>query len=189
MDNREEPIFEADLDGNFTWVNEAFVKIVKRSHKDLLGNKWRIIVTEEKRNDIYSHWESAIKEKRNFEEKIFFTDKKGNKLSAMEIILVRSQISKITKIALDKNFFSAIIFTMKLNQVLKNTAGRFTTLVVNRDSSQTTYCARINGVSDNAVDFTDVNTGSQRRVALSRVAFARSGSLRFGRERVVRRSL
>lgn len=78
---------------------------------------------------------------------------------------------------------------MKLNQVLKNTAGRFTTLVVNRDSSQTTYCARINGVSDNAVDFTDVNTGSQRRVALRRVAFARSGSLRFGRERVVRRSL
>lgn len=82
LDNREEPIFEADSDGNFTWVNEAFVKIVKRSHKDLLGNKWRIIVTEEKRNDIYSHWESAIKEKRNFEEKIFFTDKKGNKLSA-----------------------------------------------------------------------------------------------------------
>ncbi len=77
---------------------------------------------------------------------------------------------------------------MKLNQVLKNTAGRFTTLVVNRDRSQSTYCARINRVSDNTVDFTDVNAGSQRRAQLDRIAFVRSGSLRFGSERVIRRS-
>lgn len=82
LDNREEPIFEADSNGNFTWVNEPFIKAVKRSQSDLLGNKWRIIITEEKREDIYSHWEAAIKEKRNFEEKIYITDKKGNKFSA-----------------------------------------------------------------------------------------------------------
>lgn len=77
---------------------------------------------------------------------------------------------------------------MKLNQVLTNTAGRFTTLVVNRDRSQLTYCARINSVSENLVTFTDVNTGSQRRAKLGQITFARSGDLSFGNERVIRRS-
>lgn len=89
LDNRAEPIFEADEEGNFTWVNEAFVKLAKRSCYDLLGNKWKNIIAEDERDSIFSHWEKAIKEKRNFEETIVITDKKGRRFSAMCIASIQ----------------------------------------------------------------------------------------------------
>ena len=83
LDNRSEPIFEADENGNFTWVNESFVRLTKRSIQDLLNNKWKNIVEESARDSAFSHWDQAIKEKRNFEETIVVTDKKGRKFSTM----------------------------------------------------------------------------------------------------------
>jgi len=89
LDNRSEPIFEADEKGNFTWVNEAFIKITKRSCYDLLGNKWKNIIAEDERDSIFNHWDRAIKEKRNFEETIVITDKKGRSFSAMCIASIQ----------------------------------------------------------------------------------------------------
>ena len=89
LDNRAEPIFEADEEGNFTWVNEAFIKLTKRSCYDLLGNKWKNIIAEDERDSIFSHWDRAIKEKRNFEETIVITDKKGRSFSAMCIASIQ----------------------------------------------------------------------------------------------------
>lgn len=83
LDNRIEPIFEADSKGYFTWVNDAFIRLVKRGPNDLLNNKWRNVVSEDHRESIYSHWEDAIKQKRNFEQTIYITDKNGDKYSAM----------------------------------------------------------------------------------------------------------
>ena len=83
LDNRAEPIFEADENGNFTWVNESFVRLTKRSVQDLLNNKWKNIVEESSRDSAFFHWDQAIKEKRNFEETIIIVDKKGRKFSAM----------------------------------------------------------------------------------------------------------
>lgn len=89
LDNRNEPIFEADENGNFTWVNEAFIKLTKRSCIDLLGNKWKNIIAEDERDSIFSHWDRAIKEKRNFEETIVITDKKSRAFSAMCIATIQ----------------------------------------------------------------------------------------------------
>lgn len=89
LDNRNEPIFEADENGNFTWVNEAFIKLTKRSCIDLLGNKWKNIISEDERDTIFKHWDNAIKEKRNFEETIVVTDKKGRAFSAMCIATIQ----------------------------------------------------------------------------------------------------
>ena len=89
LDNRKEPIFEADETGNFTWVNEAFIKLTKRSCIDLLGNKWKNIIAEDERDTIFYHWDSAIKEKRNFEETVIITDKKGRAFSAMCIATIQ----------------------------------------------------------------------------------------------------
>jgi PAS domain S-box-containing protein len=83
LDNRSEPIFETDENGNFTWVNEAFIRLTKRSCVDLLNNKWKNIIEENQRDSIFEHWDRAIQEKRNFEETIQIVDKKGNKFSAM----------------------------------------------------------------------------------------------------------
>lgn len=89
LDNRNEPIFEADENGNFTWVNEAFVKLAKRSCIDLTGNKWKNIIAESDRDSVFTHWDNAIKEKRNFEETITLTDRKGRKYIAMCIASIQ----------------------------------------------------------------------------------------------------
>lgn len=81
LDNKPEPIFETDERGQFTWVNESFVRLVKRGKNDLMDSKWKIIISEEGRDDCYKHWEEAIEEKRNFEQTIYITDKKGQKYS------------------------------------------------------------------------------------------------------------
>jgi hypothetical protein len=65
---------------------------------------------------------------------------------------------------------------MTLNNVLSNTAGRFTTLVVTKNNKNTAYCAKINSASASLVNFYDVNAGANRRVKASQIAFARSGS-------------
>lgn len=65
---------------------------------------------------------------------------------------------------------------MKLTKVLNNTAGRFTTLIVNRANGQTSHCAKVQSVTDNYVYFLDVNTYQDRRVRPDQVVFARSGS-------------
>lgn len=89
LDNRGEPIFEADENGNFTWVNEAFIRLTKRSLLDLTGNKWKNIIEEASRDSIFDHWDRAIKEKRNFEETLIIVDKKGRKFSAMCIAVIQ----------------------------------------------------------------------------------------------------
>jgi len=67
LDNRSEPIFETDEKGSFTWVNEAFIRITKRSCFDLLDNKWKNIIEESHRDSVFEHWNQAILEKRNNE--------------------------------------------------------------------------------------------------------------------------
>lgn len=89
LDNRNEPIFEADEKGNFTWVNEALIKLTKRSCIDLLENKWKNIIAEDERDSVFKHWDNAIKEKRNFEETIVITDKKGRVFSAMCVATIQ----------------------------------------------------------------------------------------------------
>jgi hypothetical protein len=64
----------------------------------------------------------------------------------------------------------------KLTQTLNNTAGRFTTLVVNNGMLNTSYCAQISSVSDKLVTFYDVNTERNRRAKLSQIVLARSGN-------------
>jgi len=89
LDNRNEPIFEADENGNFTWVNEAFIRLTKRSCNDLLNNKWKNIIIESQRDMMFEHWDNAIKEKRNFEETIHITNKKGERFSTMCIATIQ----------------------------------------------------------------------------------------------------
>lgn len=65
---------------------------------------------------------------------------------------------------------------MKLDKLLKNTNGRFTTLVVNRANGQTTHCAKVYSVTDKYVYFWDRNSDTERRVQPRQVVYARSGA-------------
>lgn len=66
---------------------------------------------------------------------------------------------------------------MSLTQTLNNTNGRFTTLVVNTNRENTSYCARIISATANTVSFYDMNTNKMRRVSAKSVKLVKSGKL------------
>jgi len=66
----------------------------------------------------------------------------------------------------------------KLNK-LNSTAGRFSTLITNKNGKRNVFCAKILSVTDKVVSFWDVNTEATRRVATADVTVLRSGKIRF----------
>ena len=72
---------------------------------------------------------------------------------------------------------------MTITQTLNRTAGRFTTLVVNKGATNNTYCAQISSATDKNVRFYDVNADTNRVVPTSSVVYARSGKVQFRKPR------
>ena len=72
---------------------------------------------------------------------------------------------------------------MTITQTLNRTAGRFTTLVVNKGATNNTYCAQISSATDKNVRFYDVNADTNRVVPTSSVVYARSGKVQYRKPR------
>ena len=72
---------------------------------------------------------------------------------------------------------------MTITQTLNRTAGRFTTLVVNKGAANNTFCAQITSATDKSVRFYDVNADANRVVPTASVVYARSGKVQFGKLR------
>ena len=72
---------------------------------------------------------------------------------------------------------------MTITQTLNRTAGRFTTLVVNRGAANNTYCAQISSATEKTVRFYDVNAEANRVVPTASVVYARSGKVQFRKPR------
>ena len=72
---------------------------------------------------------------------------------------------------------------MTITQTLNKTAGRFTTLVVNKGATQNTFCARITSATEKTVRFYDMNAEANRVVPTASVVYARSGKVQFRKPR------
>lgn len=72
---------------------------------------------------------------------------------------------------------------MTLTETLNRTAGRFTTLVVNKGTTSSTYCARITAATPKRVRFYDVNAEANRVVDTNNIVFARSGRMQYRKPR------
>lgn len=81
LDNREEPIFETDEHGNFTWVNDAFARLTDRPFRDLQNNNWINCLKEDTREEITVSWNVAMENKRTFEHILFIVDSKSRVFS------------------------------------------------------------------------------------------------------------
>ena len=65
LDNRPEPIFECDTNGNCTWVNEKYCQLLQHDVDYFLGNGWKNGVHGEDLELVEREWERAIKDKRS----------------------------------------------------------------------------------------------------------------------------
>lgn len=80
FDNRETPIFESDEEGKCVWVNIAYLDLVKRDMKFLLGNGWKNIIAQEDRDRVIHNWESCVKDGRDSEDTYHILDASGNRI-------------------------------------------------------------------------------------------------------------
>lgn len=93
LDNREEPIFETDEHGNFTWVNDAFARLTDRPFRDLQNNNWINCLREDTREEITESWNIAMGNKRTFEHILFIVDSK-NRIFSTKCIASRQEDGK-----------------------------------------------------------------------------------------------
>jgi PAS domain-containing protein len=93
LDNREEPIFETDEHGNFTWVNDAFARLTDRPFRDLQNNNWINCLKEDTREEITVSWNVAMENKRTFEHILFVVDSK-NRVFSTKCIASRQEDGK-----------------------------------------------------------------------------------------------
>lgn len=82
LDNREEPIFETDEQGNFTWANDSLIRLTDRLFKDLENNNWINALCEKTRGEVNDSWQMAIENKRNFECELTIIDSKNRAFNA-----------------------------------------------------------------------------------------------------------
>lgn len=93
LDNREEPIFETDEKGDFTWANSALIRLTDRLFKDLENNNWINALCEKTRTEVNDSWQIAIENKRNFEHEIIIVDSKNRSFGA-KCVAVRQEDGK-----------------------------------------------------------------------------------------------
>lgn len=65
LDNREEPIFESDANGECTWVNSKYCDVTGYTLEEFLKNGWHNVIHQDDREQVVNEWNSAIKDKRD----------------------------------------------------------------------------------------------------------------------------
>lgn len=68
MENQDIPIFEANGEGQFDWVNEEFAHLFGKSVSHFIGNGWKNVIHPEDRNRVEKHWDSCVKDKIDIED-------------------------------------------------------------------------------------------------------------------------
>ena len=65
LDNRDEPIFESDGNGEYTWVNKKYCVLTGYTMEEFCKNGWYNVVHEKDRERVTAEWTAAIKDKRD----------------------------------------------------------------------------------------------------------------------------
>lgn len=67
LDNRDEPIFEADKEGKVVWTNQSYLRTFTVTPREVLNNGWKNLIHQSDRENVILEWESAIADNRDFE--------------------------------------------------------------------------------------------------------------------------
>ena len=81
-------MFETDSNGNCTFVNSAYSRLIQRPKEELLGGGWILGIIEEDRDSVLKEWHEAIATKRNFEKTINLVNK-NNEEYLVKCIAIR----------------------------------------------------------------------------------------------------
>lgn len=65
LDNRDEPIFESDWNGQCTWVNNKYCSLTGYKLEEFLKNGWHNVIHQDDREHVVNEWKAAIEGKRD----------------------------------------------------------------------------------------------------------------------------
>lgn len=77
LDQRNEPIFEADNNGLCVWVNDKYLDVFNTTKERCEGHGWKNLVHIDDRDKVVHLWESSIKDNRAFEAKYKMISENG----------------------------------------------------------------------------------------------------------------
>jgi PAS domain S-box-containing protein len=77
LDMQTSPIFESDCNGLCTWVNDAYIDIIKRSKEEILGHGWKNFIHEDDRERVVNEWDNAVAEQRSSQSSYRIVSKDG----------------------------------------------------------------------------------------------------------------
>jgi PAS domain S-box-containing protein len=61
LDDMDESYFEVDLSGNFTYVNDAVCRQLRRSREELIGMNYRLYIPEDEVESVYQAWNNVYR--------------------------------------------------------------------------------------------------------------------------------
>lgn len=61
LEDMDESYFEVDLSGNFTYVNDAACRQIRRSKEELIGMNYRCYIPEEEIDSVYQTWNKVYR--------------------------------------------------------------------------------------------------------------------------------
>lgn len=90
LDSRPEPIFECDVSGSCTWVNEKYCQLLKHDVDYFKNNGWKNGIHNEDREHVEREWEKAIKDRRSSTSEHRLVDREGNVIN-VKVIATRNE--------------------------------------------------------------------------------------------------
>lgn len=67
LQSHDTPVFETDAQGEYVWVNDAYLELVGRPLTDITQSGWFTHVRQKERELIRAEWEAAIEQERDFD--------------------------------------------------------------------------------------------------------------------------
>jgi PAS domain-containing protein len=79
LDNVEDtPMFFTNKNGDFEWVNKAYLNLVQKPLSEILGTNWACCVIQDDREKVENEWKNTADAHRNFDMTYRFLDDNGN---------------------------------------------------------------------------------------------------------------
>lgn len=76
------PIFESDKEGNCTYANRAYLRMLGVGMEEVEGHGWRSFIAPESKHIVFDEWETAVKQHRDFKLTYKFIHADGHEICA-----------------------------------------------------------------------------------------------------------
>lgn len=92
------PVFESDKDGNCTYANRAYLRMLGVGLEEVEGHGWRSFISPDSKHIVFEEWESAVKQHRDFKLTYKFVHADGHEIcAACEAFAIKNDKKELLK--------------------------------------------------------------------------------------------